>query len=226
VLTAIVNGCHVPISDLRRDLPVELAAVVERCLETEPERRFQGGRQLTDALRRVEVGLGSSDVEQVTTKVFSVPSSSVAREQAIRFCETADGMRIAYSTIGTGPLLVRVLGFFTHLEIEWEWPDLRHLWERLAERYTVIRYDGRGIGLSDRFTGEFSEETRQLDLDAVLTAVGAEGQLCLAFLRVDGRRRLIPIIILNASAALFSTELIVVAPRQSLVTIPKKTGPS
>lgn len=57
--------------------------------------------------------------------------------------------------------------------MEWEWPDLRHLWEELARRFTVVRYDGRGIGLSEPYEGEFTEETRQLDLDAVLTAVSA-----------------------------------------------------
>jgi pimeloyl-ACP methyl ester carboxylesterase len=66
------------------------------------------------------------------------------------------------------------LGYFTHLEAEWEWPDLRRFWEQLAERHTVVRYDGRGIGLSGPYTGEFTEETRQRDLDAVLTAIGAE----------------------------------------------------
>ena len=95
-------------------------------------------------------------------------------EQEIRFCTTTDGVSIAYSAVGTGPYLVRVLGHFTHLEAEWEWPDLRRFWEHLAERHTVVRYDGRGIGLSDPYAGEFTEETRQRDLDAVLAAVGAE----------------------------------------------------
>jgi pimeloyl-ACP methyl ester carboxylesterase len=92
-------------------------------------------------------------------------------QQDIQFTETADGVRIAYSVIGSGPLIVRVLGHFTHLEMEWEWPDLRHFWERLADRFTVIRYDGRGIGLSDKYSGEFTEQTRQADLEAVLAAV-------------------------------------------------------
>jgi pimeloyl-ACP methyl ester carboxylesterase len=94
--------------------------------------------------------------------------------QEIRFCTTSDGISLAYATVGTGPVLVRVLGHFTHLEAEWAWPDLRRFWERLAKHHTVVRYDGRGIGLSDRYTGEFTEETRQRDLDAVLSAIGAE----------------------------------------------------
>lgn len=95
-------------------------------------------------------------------------------DQEIRFCTASDGVSIAYSAVGTGPYIVRVLGHFTHLEAEWEWPDLRRFWEHLAERHTVVRYDGRGIGLSDPYDGEFTEETRQRDLDAVLTAIGTE----------------------------------------------------
>ena len=95
-------------------------------------------------------------------------------EQEIKFCSTSDGVSLAYSAVGTGPQIVRVLGHFTHLQVEWEWPDLRRFWEHLAERHTVVRYDGRGIGLSDPYTGEFTEETRQCDLDAVLTAIGSE----------------------------------------------------
>lgn len=92
----------------------------------------------------------------------------------IKYCTTSDGVRIAYSTVGSGPYLVRVLGHFTHLEKEWEWPEIRGLWEALAGRFTVVRYDGRGIGLSESFDGEFTEEGRQADLAAVIKATGAE----------------------------------------------------
>ena len=104
----------------------------------------------------------------------AVESGRQSSEQEIRFCTTSDGVSIAYSAVGTGPYIVRVLGHFTHLEAEWEWPDLRRFWEHLAERHTVIRYDGRGIGLSDPYAGEFTEDTRQRDLDAVLNAIGIE----------------------------------------------------
>jgi DNA-binding winged helix-turn-helix (wHTH) protein/pimeloyl-ACP methyl ester carboxylesterase len=97
-----------------------------------------------------------------------------ASDQEIKFCTTSDGISVAFSVVGSGPYIVRVLGHFTHLEAEWEWPELRLFWEHLAERHTVVRYDGRGIGLSERYAGEFTEETRQRDLDAVLTAIGAQ----------------------------------------------------
>lgn len=97
-----------------------------------------------------------------------------AVEQEIQFCTTADGVRLAYSIVGSGPPLVRVLGWFTHLEAEWRWPELRSFWESLAEHFTLIRYDGRGIGLSDPWPNAFSEATRLRDVDAVLNAADVE----------------------------------------------------
>jgi pimeloyl-ACP methyl ester carboxylesterase len=119
-------------------------------------------------------GSGENPTAFMPVSGGSNPYGMDAGQQDIRFCAAADGARIAYSVMGSGPLLVRVLGHFTHLEMEWEWPELRHFWERLATRYTVVRYDGRGIGVSEPFAGDFTEETRQLDLDAVLTEIDAK----------------------------------------------------
>ncbi|MBA2379023.1 MAG: alpha/beta hydrolase [Blastocatellia bacterium] len=104
----------------------------------------------------------------------SPQTDSSGIEQTIRYCTTSDGVNIAYSVTGSGPALVRVLGHFTHLEKEWEWPEFRLLWERLSEHFSVVRYDGRGIGLSEPYKGEFTEETRLADLTAVLKAASAE----------------------------------------------------
>ena len=130
---------------------------------------------LDDGSPLAESGADGAATQIFGSSVQACGASGAEVDQQIRFCTTADGARIAYSAIGSGPLLVRVLGHFTHLEKEWEWPDLRHFWERLAEHFTVVRYDGRGIGLSDQFGGDFTEETRLFDLDAVLTAVDAKG---------------------------------------------------
>jgi DNA-binding winged helix-turn-helix (wHTH) protein len=62
---------------------------------------------------------------KISTAIPSVRQSSAAPphlDQEIRFCTTSDGVSLAYSTVGQGPCIVRVLGHFTHLEAEWEWP--------------------------------------------------------------------------------------------------------
>ena len=171
MIGAMLSGRYTPLREVRQDVPVGLAAVVERCLRIEPEARFQSGTELARALRSP---LDGTDSLAVTTADSRELSPIAATGQEIRFCTTSDGVSLAYSVIGSGPFIVRVLGHFTHLEMEWEWADLRRFWEHLAVRHTVVRYDGRGMGLSDPYTGDFTEETRQLDLEAVLAAAGAD----------------------------------------------------
>ncbi len=92
-------------------------------------------------------------------------------EQQIRFCTTSDGVRIAYAAVGEGPPLVRVLGWFSHLELDWGTPWVKAAVEVTARKYTYIRYDGRGMGLSDRDVTDFSVESQLKDLEAVIDAV-------------------------------------------------------
>lgn len=180
VLHAILSGRHAPLSDIRQGLPGELVSVIEKCLGGKPADRFQTGQELAHALQHAisqnqKVRAGEIADSSNNPRI----SAPAAARQEIRFCTTSGGTNIAYSTMGSGSFVVRVLGHFTHLEMELEWPDLRLFWESLAERHTLIRYDGRGIGLSDPYRGEFTEETRQHDLEAVLNAAGAEKAILL-----------------------------------------------
>jgi class 3 adenylate cyclase/pimeloyl-ACP methyl ester carboxylesterase len=96
-------------------------------------------------------------------------------EQDIRFCKTPDGVRIAYATSGKGdPPLVRVLGWFTHLEYEWENPLWRTSIDLWSENHLVVRYDGRCMGLSDRGVRTLGMETAVTDLETVIDAVGLD----------------------------------------------------
>jgi len=67
----------------------------------------------------------------------------------IRYCATPAG-RIAYSTVGAGRALLCDSGWVTHLRGQLELFSFGSFVERLAERFTVIRYDKPGCGLSDR----------------------------------------------------------------------------
>jgi pimeloyl-ACP methyl ester carboxylesterase len=94
--------------------------------------------------------------------------------QEVRFCTAPDGARIAYAIHGRGPPLVRTPTWLTHLEFDWQSPVWRHWVEGLAEGHTVLRYDERGCGLSDRDVEDLSLDARVADLEAVIDAARLE----------------------------------------------------
>ncbi|MCC5809079.1 MAG: alpha/beta fold hydrolase [Ectothiorhodospiraceae bacterium] len=91
--------------------------------------------------------------------------------QRIRFCTSRDSAQIAFATAGEGLPLVRVNNWFTHLDLDWDNPVWRHWSEALAERRTLVRYDPRGSGLSDRGVTDFSLDALVADLEAVVDAL-------------------------------------------------------
>src|SRR5256885_16985185 len=95
-------------------------------------------------------------------------------EQEIKFCTAADGIRIAYATVGQGPPLVKAANWLTHLEFDWRSPIWRHLFEELARSHLLVRYDERGNGLSDWNVENISFEAFVSDLEAVVGATGLE----------------------------------------------------
>src|SRR3954454_23322188 len=95
-------------------------------------------------------------------------------EQEIRFCEV-NGRRLAYATIGEGPLLVFGGRWVSHLEEEWLDTRVRAFYEDLARPPRVVRYAGLGGGLSDRgLPDPPTPESETRALAAVLDACGDE----------------------------------------------------
>ncbi len=93
-------------------------------------------------------------------------------EQQIRFASARDGTRLAYAIHGSGPLLVRAPTWLTHLEYDWESPIWQPWLEAFGRRWTTLRYDERGCGLSDWDTQDFSLEAWVEDLETVVDATG------------------------------------------------------
>jgi pimeloyl-ACP methyl ester carboxylesterase/DNA-binding CsgD family transcriptional regulator len=95
-------------------------------------------------------------------------SGRVIPRQDVRFCRSADGVTIAYAVHGSGPPLVIDACWLSHLQYDWESPVWRHYLTELGKVATVIRFDERGHGLSDRDVTDHSLELRLADLEAVV----------------------------------------------------------
>ena len=95
-------------------------------------------------------------------------------KQDIRFCMTADGVRIAFASAGDGPPLVKTANWLNHLEFDWQSPVWRHLLHDLTRDFRLIRYDERGNGLSDWKVDDFSIEAFVHDLETVVDAAGLD----------------------------------------------------
>jgi pimeloyl-ACP methyl ester carboxylesterase len=95
-------------------------------------------------------------------------------DQQIRSCTAPDGVRLAYAVHGHGSPIVRAATWLTHLEFDGESPVWRHWVEGLSAGHTLVRYDERGCGLSDRQVGHLSVDTWVADLETVVDAVGID----------------------------------------------------
>ena len=92
-----------------------------------------------------------------------------------RFCSSSDGVGLAYAIDGEGPPLVKASNWMTHLDYERQSPVWRHWVRELSRGSTLVRYDERGCGLSDRqFAGTPSLDSFVGDLAAVVDAAGLE----------------------------------------------------
>ena len=96
-------------------------------------------------------------------------------EREVRYCTTEDGVQIAYSMEGSGPPLVICPYFFESFARD---GDRAGNWSRLFEEIgadrTVVRYDTRGTGLSQRDATDISYDGLLLDLEAVVDASGLD----------------------------------------------------
>jgi DNA-binding winged helix-turn-helix (wHTH) protein/pimeloyl-ACP methyl ester carboxylesterase len=99
------------------------------------------------------------------------PPTIGSRGQEITFCRTKDGVNLAVACVGQGMPLVSTPTWATHLEYDWESPTRARLWPVLADRFRLIRYDGRGFGLSDRDVADISFATHERDLETVVDAL-------------------------------------------------------
>jgi class 3 adenylate cyclase len=94
-------------------------------------------------------------------------------EPPIHYAQTSDGVSIAYWTIGEGTPFVHMPWFrMSHVQLEWQIPEIKRWYEALAGRMRLVRYDGRGIGLSQRSVSDYSLDALVRDVEAVADRLG------------------------------------------------------
>jgi class 3 adenylate cyclase len=93
-------------------------------------------------------------------------------ELRMQYATARDGVRIAFAVAGAGPHLVRTPGLpFSHVQMDWRTSEF---YERLTQLATVVAYDSRGTGLSDRDVEDVSLDARISDLECVVDRLGLE----------------------------------------------------
>ncbi len=137
-----------------KDIREALSDDAHQIIKTMPRRGYLFAAELTDK---------HLDEPQPTTGT---------RGQEITFCRTKDGVNIAVACVGQGMPLVCIPTWATHLEYDWQSPIRGPLCRFLADRFRLVRYDGRGFGLSDRNVADISFATFERDLEAVVDALG------------------------------------------------------
>lgn len=90
-------------------------------------------------------------------------------DPAIHYATASDGVSIACTMFGSGPpVLILPILPMSHLQLEWEMPGMREFLEAVARKRTVVRFDARGLGLSDHAPVDRSLDAHVLDMEAVV----------------------------------------------------------
>jgi pimeloyl-ACP methyl ester carboxylesterase len=151
---------------LRAGLPPAVDQVLARALAKAAADRFDSAGEFAR-----DLGAALGGAPGGTPPQAPAPRRLV---QEIRFCQTTDGVRLAFATSGDGPPLVKTANWLSHLEFDATSPLWGHWWRGLGERHRLIRYDERGNGLSDRDVATIGMEAWVHDLEAVVDAAGLD----------------------------------------------------
>lgn len=92
----------------------------------------------------------------------------------IRRARRPDGLHVPYQILGEGPDLFFLLGWPSHLALQWELPAFARFLDRLASFSRLIVFDRPGTGVSDRGPTGQAFEDRLDDIVCVMEAAGSE----------------------------------------------------
>ena len=93
----------------------------------------------------------------------------------VRYATAVDGASLAYQCFGSGDVDVVIIPpFAQNIEIAWELPENRRMFERMGSFARITQFDKRGTGASDRTVPVPGLDQRVDDARAVMDAAGIE----------------------------------------------------
>lgn len=90
----------------------------------------------------------------------------------IRYARSPRGQSLAYAVTGSGPPVVRVGYMYTDISAEWHLSPERTLFDAIAARNTLLRFDPVGTGQSDLVIDEIDFAAMSQDVIAVADSAG------------------------------------------------------
>ena len=151
--------------------PVEFAFPVKGSSRSKASSNLPIGKWVPQNLKNITKPIEVFSIE--VDETGGTPGQSKPNQE-IKYCRTADGVRLAYAISGNGPPLVKAANWMNHLEYDWESPVWRHVFRGLSTDHTLIRYDARGNGMSDWDVDELSLDAWVSDLETVVDAARLE----------------------------------------------------
>ena len=113
-------------------------------------------------------------VEVDGDRVVPEPQPASDMPQVIRYTTSKDGTSIAYGVSGSGPPVMRAGHFLTHLEVDWRQSVFRPFLQSMSRAHELVRYDMRGMGLSQAEAAGLTLDRYVEDMLAVADAAGLE----------------------------------------------------
>ena len=130
--------------------------------------RDMGGQRVKNISRPIKVWQWSPGAQPKRE------TPETALQQRVRYCTSADGVHLAYATLGEGPTVLKAPNWINHIEYDWQSPVWGTFLSEFAKQSSLTRFDQRGNGLSDWDIDEISQERMIDDMLAVADAAGLE----------------------------------------------------
>jgi len=95
-------------------------------------------------------------------------------EPQVQYVRSADGVSIAFFEMGEGVPLILSPNIWDHLTVGWRDEGRDASLRLVRDGFRLVRYNMRGMGMSDRDVYDFSIEAQMADLEALRGRLGLE----------------------------------------------------